>query len=807
MVSLRVCAMAVVCCGAATSATAAPGRAGVPRACGGPAVVIQTTTLPSHIQFRPILPGALRIEATGGTGALTFTLTAGFVAAGLTLGSDGSLFGTPFFDGTVMFTVEVRDSLGCVASRAFTHAIVPVPPTAFFAPQRLTFGALRPDSSSPLQHVTPPQTATVRFSGSTPVAWTLTTSDPFVHVSPSSGTGPAVVSVSIGSYTGPARSVHASVTLSYPGLAEAPSYQMPITLNVMESPTVPRPTFGQVDTPVQNAAGVQGAIGVTGWALDGIGISKVEVFRNCLAFDDPASCQMVLGENVVFLAEAAFLPGARQDVFTPFFQLPQAYRAGWGVLLLTPMLPDPGRSLLYGGNGPLTLHVIATNVAGVQTRLGRSSDPASADLTTPTTITMANDTIAKPFGLIDTPTLGQTIGGVVANSGWALTPDANTTGGEPSDVLVPTSGATMWVFVDDLPVAQVAYNQCRAVGFSPTTFCNDDVSNIFGNLTPQSVSHSRASNPTRFRNLDLGRGPIGGHALDTTTLSNGLHTIAWSVTDSLGRVEGIGSRFFTVVNSGVDQFGGDGDVRRAWALAPPDGMYGRTGFDLRSPWTELHARDNGRHLVRLPEMGRMELWFGAAVDAGFLVTPDGSWRELPVGARVDGARFGWGVPVGFHGIYPLVFVRGSERIDVDVTIAPIARVDDGAPEIRMHFDSVRSAGCAVRSAKTRCAVHLQGWAYDPRAAIEAGIGTVHVWARRVQGAGSMVQGSGLFFVGEATLDVPRPDVAQAHGDAPGRAGFSLSTTLAPGTYEFTAYVWNVRTTRWEDARTVVGTVR
>jgi len=62
-------------------------------------------------------------------------------------------------------------------------------------------------------------------------------------------------------------------------------------------------------------------------------------------------------------------------------------------------------------------------------------------------------------------------------------------------------------------------------------------------------------------------------------------------------------------------------------------------------------------------------------------------------------------------------------------------------------------------------------------------------------------------VGEATLEAPRPDVAQAHTDALVHSGFTLTTALAPGKYEFTAYVWNVRTARWEDARTVVGQLR
>ena len=50
------------------------------------------------------------------------------------------------------------------------------------------------------------------------------------------------------------------------------------------------PAFGQVDTPGQNATGVQGAIGVTGWALDNVGVSNVRIYRTCLPFDAPASC-------------------------------------------------------------------------------------------------------------------------------------------------------------------------------------------------------------------------------------------------------------------------------------------------------------------------------------------------------------------------------------------------------------------------------------------------------------------------------------------------------------------------------------
>ena len=73
---------------------------------------------------------------------------------------------------------------------------------------------------------------------------------------------------------------------------------------------------------------------------------------------------------------------------------------------------------------------------------------------------MANDTIAKPFGAIDTPGQGQTVSGSLANFGWVLTPDSNTIA-DSTDILMPTNGSTMSVFIDGVAVGTVAYNQCR----------------------------------------------------------------------------------------------------------------------------------------------------------------------------------------------------------------------------------------------------------------------------------------------------------------------------------------------------------
>jgi hypothetical protein len=43
-------------------------------------------------------------------------------------------------------------------------------------------------------------------------------------------------------------------------------------------------------------------------------------------------------------------------------------------------------------------------------------------------------------------------------------------------------------------------------------------------------------------------GAVGAFIFDTTTLTNGLHSIFWVVNDNRGGSQGIGSRFFTVAN-------------------------------------------------------------------------------------------------------------------------------------------------------------------------------------------------------------------------------------------------------------------
>lgn len=60
------------------------------------------------------------VAATGGTGALTFTLDSGTLPAGLSLASNGAITGTPTASGSSTFTVKVTDGNGQSDTQAYT---------------------------------------------------------------------------------------------------------------------------------------------------------------------------------------------------------------------------------------------------------------------------------------------------------------------------------------------------------------------------------------------------------------------------------------------------------------------------------------------------------------------------------------------------------------------------------------------------------------------------------------------------------------------------------------------------------------
>src|SRR5207249_341919 len=100
-------------------------------------------------------------------------------------------------------------------------------------------------------------------------------------------------------------------------------------------------------------------------------------------------------------------------------------------------------------------------------------------------------------------------GNAYINFGWALTPQPYS---------IPTDGSTMLVYIDNVAVGHPVYNNFRA--------------DIAGG----------------FPGFSNSNGAIGYYTIDTTKLSNGLHSISWVVSDTGSHAGGLGSRFFIVQN-------------------------------------------------------------------------------------------------------------------------------------------------------------------------------------------------------------------------------------------------------------------
>jgi hypothetical protein len=231
-----------------------------------------------------------------------------------------------------------------------------------------------------------------------------------------------------------------------------------------------------------------GASGLTGSvAVTGWALDDSEVTAVRILRDPVAGEQP---GDPILIGTAVLVSGARPDVAAQFPSYPFKDRAGWGYLLLTNMLPN-------AGTGSYRLHAYADDANGNSTLLGSR------------TISCANATATDPFGAIDTPEQGATVSGVFVNFGWALTPQPKS---------IPPDGSTITVFVDGVPVGHPAYGGFRS-----------DVAALFPGYANSN-------------------GAIGFLEIDTTLLANGVHTIAWSVTDSDGNSAGIGSRYFTVRN-------------------------------------------------------------------------------------------------------------------------------------------------------------------------------------------------------------------------------------------------------------------
>jgi len=340
--------------------------------------------------------------------------------------------------------------------------------------------------SATIEAVTPPGAKTCTYSAkaaqtswtldggastialSTACAWSASSNAPWARVGAATGVGSVTLALTID------RNPDASTRTATVVVGGQP-------MLVAQAGSSSGAPFGMIDTPSDNASGVTGAIAVSGWALDEVGVARVAVYRDAIAGETGGQ---------VFIGNATLVDGARPDVQAQYPSFPNVSRAGWGLQVLTNMLPG-------GGNGTYRLVVYADDVDGHRTLLGAR------------TITCSNARATMPFGSIDTPGQGDTVSGTVINFGWALT---------PKPAMIPFDGSTIDVLIDGINVGHPTYGLARS-----------DIDSTFPGYA--NTGHA-----------------VGYFTIDTTALSDGVHTIAWVVHDSLGATQGIGSRFFTVAN-------------------------------------------------------------------------------------------------------------------------------------------------------------------------------------------------------------------------------------------------------------------
>jgi hypothetical protein len=117
---------------------------------------ITTTALPEGTEG---LAYSASIAAAGGFPPYTFSVVQGNLPPGISLSAGGALSGTPGASGEFAVTVQVRDSEGQTASRAFTL-------TVLLRPSVLT-------TSLPNGRVADPYSATLQASGRAPFRWSV----------------------------------------------------------------------------------------------------------------------------------------------------------------------------------------------------------------------------------------------------------------------------------------------------------------------------------------------------------------------------------------------------------------------------------------------------------------------------------------------------------------------------------------------------------------------------------------------------------------------------------------------------------
>ena len=336
---------------------------------------------------------------------------------------------------------------------------------------------------------------------------------------------------------------------------------------------------------------------------------------------------------LVFIGDAMFVEGARPDVEQAYPGYPLNYQAGWGYMMLTNFLPNRG-------NGTFKIHAKAADTEGHQVTLATK------------TITCDNENAVKPFGAIDTPTQGGTASGSnFINWGWVLTPQPNR---------IPTDGSTINVYVDGVKLGHPTYNIHRS-----------DIATLFPG----------------FKNSN---GAVGYFYLDTTQYANGVHTIQWTAIDDAGNSDGIGSRYFTVINTGsvsarcLSKYSTLSlNVLSKFLEIPVEFLEPvkiKRGLNRNIEPIIINPEENGLINVKIKELEHFEMQLSTEKSdvTGYMIA-NNKFYPLPLGSTLKNGTFYWTPGPGFIGEYRFIFVEKRQngehyRRPVIIKIVPMFTV-------------------------------------------------------------------------------------------------------------------------------------
>jgi hypothetical protein len=473
------------------------------------------------------------------------------------------------------------------------------------------------------EHVSAPEPLRITNTVDPTGSWISASSEPWLVLSPASGVAPATATISLN--TAQAAVLTRGFYVGHIFIAPTSAPQNPriiqVVLSITDTTSITQSPIGFLETPLHNATDLNGAVPVTGWAADDVGVSRVSIFRSSVG-GEPA------GE--IFLGDGTRVRGARPDVRNAI-SAPGVSSAGWGLMVLSNVLPNAGA-------GTFTLSAYADDVEGHRTLLGR------------TTVTFNNPGSIFPFGTIDVPGQGATVAGTVNSQGWILAAPGGT---------IPFDGSTIRLLIDG--VEQTAVAQYG--------FARPDVAALFPFPT-----YSNANGPAAQLTFDSRLFPDGLHTIvwvasDDRAAVQGIGSRFFNIQN--------GSASQAITETALEARGAA--ELRALPQSPAL-IWDRAGV-AQSTWSLRFTGASGTNEIRqargeLVEVALDSWWWsqGCGRYTGYLVTGDVA-GPLPTGASFDAAQgvFRWLPPMEFSGSYEFVFVRPAcngleERISLHITI-------------------------------------------------------------------------------------------------------------------------------------------